>query len=402
MAQIRVKELRFVHPAELAADERNWREHPEAQRKALQAMVDSVGVVDALIARETPDGLVLIDGHLRRDMLAEQELPVIIVDLDEDEAGQVLATLDPIAAMAQTNQDALQALVDATKPPIDWPRVMSRVGIPDAGQDDVAEPEDEAEPETSRGDVWILGKHRLMCGDATDPEDVARLLGGAEPRLMVTDPPYGVSYDADWRNRKPVGGLFGPHADYPSRAGKVTGDDEAYWLEALQLAPSAVAYVWSASLTSPESYLAVESAGFQVRNQIIWRKRHFIISRGHYHWQHEVCWYGVKPGQGAGWRGDRRQSTLWDIQTRIGAIGEEVDFTDHSVVKPVECMERPLRNHDGDVYDPFVGSGTTIIAAERQARTCYAMEIEPRYVDVARKRWEAYTGNTAVLEQADG
>lgn len=124
MAQIRVKELRFVAPAELASDERNWRLHPKPQRDALKAMVEAVGIVDALIARETPDGLVLVDGHLRRDMLTEQELPVIIVDLDDDEAGQVLATLDPIAAMAKANLDALQQLMDTTSPPIDWEGMM--------------------------------------------------------------------------------------------------------------------------------------------------------------------------------------------------------------------------------------------------------------------------------------
>ena len=264
-------------------------------------------------------------------------------------------------------------------------------GDPDA----VVEPP--VEPVSKRGDVWTLGRHRLMCGDSTDADDVARLLDGATPWLMVTDPPYGVEYDPDWRNNSPgLDGQFGPHSKHHSRAGVVTNDNVAVRDGALELAPSVVAYVWSASLKILEAVRGLNAAGFELRTLLVWRKQHFAISRGHYHWQHELCWYGVRKGQPAKWIGGRRQSTIWDIQTSMGNIGPQVDFTDHSTVKPVECMERPIRNHEGDVYDPFVGSGTTIIAAERQGRACYAMEIEPRYVDTAIARWEQYTGGKAV------
>ncbi len=121
-----------------------------------------------------------------------------------------------------------------------------------------------------------------------------------------------------------------------------------------------------------------------------------VISRGHYHWQHECLWYGVLSGKTAKWRGDRSQTTVWDITWDRNVEGG------HSTQKPVECMERPLRNHEGDVYDPFVGSGTSIIAAERQNRTCYAMEIDPAYVDAAVTRWEAYTGGAAAKDEKRG
>jgi DNA modification methylase len=128
---------------------------------------------------------------------------------------------------------------------------------------------------------------------------------------------------------------------------------------------------------------------------VIWRKPRFIISRGHYHWQHEPCWYAVRKGGSAKWCGDRSQSTVWDIALKDG--GED---TNHSTQKPVECMARPIRNHGGkddDVYDPFLGSGTTIIAAEQLGRRCYGLELSPAYCDVIVARWEKLTGRKAEL-----
>ena len=240
-------------------------------------------------------------------------------------------------------------------------------------------PETPKNPVSRVGDIWTLGKHRLMCGDATKPEHVERLLDGAKPDLMVTDPPYGVGYDAEWRQRVLPRG---------KRAiGKVVNDDRADWREAYALAPGPIAYVWMDWLTSPVDGLM--ACGFDARTMIVWVKNQFVISRGHYHGQHEPCWYAVRKGASAQWRGDRKQTTVWNIDK------PRKSETGHSVQKPVECLQRPIRNHAGDVYDPFVGSGTTIIAAEREKRRCYAMEIDPAYVDVSVKRWEDFTGRKA-------
>ena len=385
MPRNRIRELRTVRAGDLKGDPRNWRKHPKAQREALQAMLDRVGWADAVIARETPEGLVLVDGHLRADLDADAEVPVLVVDLDEKEAGQVLATLDPLAAMAEANTEALSKLLQEVTVPIDlgdlFPTLPGLQPELPPAPDDAVEPV--ADPITKRGDVWQLGRHRLMCGDSTDADDVARLLDGAKPRLMVTDPPYGVEYDASWRNENL------PYA--PVRVGQVTNDsDPAGWRAALERYSAPVAYVWS----PPGDYQIVfasilQQAGYEIRCQLIWRKQIHVISRGHYHWRHEPCWYAVRKGASAKWIGDRSQSTVWDVTWDKNVEGG------HSTQKPVECMERPIRNHEGDVYDPFVGSGTTIIAAERQNRTCYAMEIDPGYVDAAVKRWEAYTGGKA-------
>ncbi len=257
-------------------------------------------------------------------------------------------------------------------------------------------PEAPVDPVSRPGDVWLLGAHRLVCGDCTDPLVVDRALAGVKPHLMVTDPPYGVDYDPDWRNRadrangKPYGA---------SAIGLVTNDTRADWREAYALFPGDVTYVWHPpGARQVEFFESLVAAGFEVRMQIIWAKSHFPIGRGNYHVQHEPCWYAVRKGKTAHWAGDRKQTTVWQIDKPAKSE------TGHSTQKPVECMRRPIENNSSPgqaVYEPFSGSGTTIIAAEMTGRACHAIEIAPEYVDVAVKRWQAFTGKQAVLE-ADG
>lgn len=249
-------------------------------------------------------------------------------------------------------------------------------------------PEAPEEPKTKLGDLYILGEHRLLCGDSTKAEDVEKLMNGNSPELMVTDPPYGVNYDANWRNeaKRPDGTPYGASA-----LGKVNNDDQADWTEAYSLWGGKVAYVWHAGTASPLVGGNLESCGLVLRNLIIWGKNQHAISRGNYHHKHEPCWYAVRKGENAGWIGDRSQTTLWDIDK------PRKSETGHSTQKPVECMETPLKNHEGDVYDPFLGSGTTLIAAEKTNRKCYGMELDPKYCDVIVKRWEDFTGKKAQL-----
>ena len=246
-----------------------------------------------------------------------------------------------------------------------------------------------AEPVTRRpsrlGDVWRLGDHRLVCGDATDPDVVALALHGIVPHLMVTDPPYGVNYDPTWRAKVHPGHAIGA-------IGAVTNDHVCDWRAAWALFPGDIAYVWHSSLTGHVVRAGLEACKFAMRSQIIWDKGRLIISRGHYHWRHEPCWYAVRKGKTARWAGDRRQVTVWQIPHRRSETG-------HGTQKPLLAMQRPMENNSrvGDaVYDPFVGSGTTIIAAETLGRRCHAIEIDPAYVDVAVARWEAWTGRAAV------
>ena len=143
------------------------------------------------------------------------------------------------------------------------------------------------------------------------------------------------------------------------------------------------------SLHLPVTARGLEACGFIRRSLIIWDKGHIVPSRGHYNWRHESCWYAVKKGAQAHWQGGHKASTLWDIDN------PRKSETGHSAQKPVECMQRAIHNHRGDVYDPFVGSGTTVIAGEQEGRSVYAIENEPAYIDVSVKRWEEFTGQKA-------
>lgn len=262
----------------------------------------------------------------------------------------------------------------------------------DTDPDDV--PETPTDPVTERGDVWILGRHRITCGDSTCAEDVARVLAGVKPHLMVTDPPYGVEYDPAWRNDV----TRADGSKVTARAvGKVMNDDRADWREAYALFPGDVAYVWCAP--GPLNCMVHDSlhaAGFPPRMQIVWAKNQLVIGRGHYHAQHENCWYAVRKGRTAHWAGDRKQSTIWNIDK------PRRSETGHGTQKPVERMKRPIENNSSPgqaVYEPFSGSGTTIIAAEMTGRSCHAIELSSAYVDVAVLRWQAFTGLEAVLEE---
>ena len=245
------------------------------------------------------------------------------------------------------------------------------------------------------GDVFELGAHRLMCGSSVESADVKKLLAGAKPHLMVTDPPYGVEYDPKWREAvtKPIG---------PASLGEVKNDGRADWREAWRLFPGDVAYVWHASAFAPIVQASLEAEGFEHRAQIIWVKASIVFSRGHYHWQHEPCLYMVRSGGNGRWAGDRKQSTVWQING-LNPVGSdrrpEDKRTGHSTQKPVECMRRPMVNNSQPadmVYEPFAGSGSTLIAAEDTGRACFAMELHPPHVDLILARWEAFTGKKAV------
>ncbi len=229
------------------------------------------------------------------------------------------------------------------------------------------------------GDLWQIGEHRLLCGDSTKAKDVARVLMGDVPFLCVTDPPYGVNYDANWRNEadRANGKSYGARA-----VGRVTNDDRADWRQAWQLFPGDVIYSWHPpGATSLIHADALQASGFQIRMQIIWAKNHFPIGRGDYHVKHEPCWYCVRDGKAAKFTDDRTQNTLWEIDK------PNKSETGHSTQKPLECMARPIRNHESEfIYDPFLGSGTTMVASQNLTRKCRGIEISPNYCAVILQR----------------
>jgi DNA modification methylase len=250
------------------------------------------------------------------------------------------------------------------------------------------------EPFCKKGDLWQLGKHRLLCGDCTDALNVKKLLGDEKPTLIVTDPPYGVNYDPTWRNGYGLG--VGKRS-----LGKVKNDDIIDWSGAFALFDAPVMYVWHAGKYAAQVAESLIKCGYDIISQIIWAKQHFALSRGDYHWQHEPCWYAVKKGHQHNWQGKRDQATVWEIKSNNSFGNAKKEETwGHGTQKPVECMLRPIVNNSkegGLIVDCFLGSGTTIIACEQSGRICYGCELDERYCDIIVRRWEKLTNEKAVL-----
>jgi DNA modification methylase len=267
-------------------------------------------------------------------------------------------------------------------------------------------------PVSRLGDLWVCGdarsQHRVLCADSTSPEAVARLLGERKPQLMVTDPPYGISLDSEWRDRAGLNSCGPAEASYMKHrtAGHtettISGDTRADWSEAFELVPSLqIAYVWHASVFTREVLNGLLRINFLYPQQIIWNKGRTVLTRTHYWYQHEPCWYVRK--KNAPWFGKAGEnSTIWDSPSPKFIMGgsDEQKF-DHPTQKPAELMRRPILNHlkrGGLVYDPFLGSGTTLAAAELTERVCIGIELDPKYVDVIVQRWETLAGKKAKLD----
>lgn len=389
---------------------RNPRKNDEAVDKMVAA-IREFGFRIPVVAKS--DGSV-VDGHLRLKAAHKMGMDTVPVALaDELTDAQVKAfrlLANRSVNWADWDDDLLklefEELVDMgfdlELTGFDSSEIDAMLAVFDP-DDALTDPDDELEipagpPVSQLGDVWILGNHRIICGDCTDASVVERLLAGARPHLMVTDPPYGIEYDADWRNDALAGK---PRADGKigggGRAvGVVLNDDVADWRDAWALFPGDVAYVWHADKFSNVVADSLSASRFIIRNLIVWAKNNLVIGRGDYHNKHEPCWYVVRKGATGHWNGDRKQTTLWEIDKPMKSE------TGHSTQKPVECMKRPIENNSlpGDaVYEPFSGSGTTIIAGEMTGRRVYAVELNPAYVDIACTRWSNFTGKPVMHEQ---
>jgi DNA modification methylase len=287
-------------------------------------------------------------------------------------------------------------------------RFLADAGLEDRANEAPPLPDD---PVTRPGDLWLCGKHRILCGDATSPEAVARLLGERKPRLMVTDPPYGISLDSEWRDRAGLNSYGAAEPSYMKKRTsghtetKISGDTRADWSEAFSLVPSLeVIYAWHASIHTSEVLAGLLRIGFLYPQQIIWDKGRTVLTRTHYWYQHEPCWYVRK--KNAPWYGKAGENaTVWSaVSPKFIFSGSDEQKYDHPTQKPVELMRRPILNHTkrGElVYDAFLGSGTTLAAAELTERTCCGMELDPKYVEVVILRWQSLVGKQATLE-ADG
>lgn len=274
--------------------------------------------------------------------------------------------------------------------------------------DEDAVPEVQPNPVAKAGDLFVLGNHRMICGDCTDAGVVTRLLGNARPLLLVTDPPYGIELDSEWRDRAGLNGCGPAEASYMKHRTEghhetsISGDTRADWSEAFELLPDLqVGYVWHASKFTSEVLAGLLRIGFLHHQQLIWNKGRTVLTRTLYWFQHEPCWFVRK--KNAPWYGKAGEnSTVWDSPSpKFIMGGSEEEKFDHPTQKPIELMRRPILNHTlpgESCYDPFLGSGTTLISAEQTGRVCFGVELDPKYVDVIIRRWQQYTGKQAVLD----
>ena len=395
----RIKELRRVKASELLPNPKNWRTHPVAQQDALKGILAEVGFAGAVLVRELDDGsLMLIDGHMRAETTHDQEIPVLVLDVDEAESDKLLATFDPIAAMAESDPHALDALLRNVDTGSEALQKMLAELADGAGlyqdkkvvEDEVPEPP--ADPITKPGDLWILGEHRVLCGDSTKAEDVGRLMAGAKADLWLTDPPYNVDYTGKTKDALKVEN--DSMSDKNFREFLVGCFSQAF--ETMK--PGASYYIWHSDSEGYNFRGAVHDCKQKVRQCLIWKKNTLVMGRQDYQWKHEPCLYGWKDGASHGWYTDRKQTTILEFDRPSRSL-------EHATMKPVALISYQIGNStapQGLAYDPFLGSGTTLIAAEQLGRKCYGMEISPAYCDVIVHRWEKLTGKTATLEVKNG
>jgi site-specific DNA-methyltransferase (adenine-specific) len=331
-------------------------------------------------------------------MVGDQEIPVLVLDVDESEADKILATFDPIGAMAETNKENLDAILRGIQTSDEEVAKLLSDLAQDAGlylgedadlltdPDDVPDaPED---PITKQGDLWLMGEHRLLCGDSTNAEDVTRLMNGRKADLWLTDPPYNVAYTGKTQDALTIDNDSMGDADFRSFLVK------CFQIAFDNLKAGGSYYIWHADTEGLNFRGAINDCGETLRQCLVWQKNVMVMGRQDYHWQHEPCLYGWKKGASHGWYNDRKQTTLlvFDRPSRS---------TEHPTMKPVRLFQYQIGNStapQGLVFDPFLGSGTTLIACQELGRTCYGLELSPSYCDVIVARWEAATGKKATLE----
>ncbi len=368
------------------------------------------------------DGQV-IDGHLRLKAarkLEITEVPVILCD--EWTAAQVKAfrlMVNRSVTWADWDEELLavelgelrESDFDLSLTGFGVQEIDALLAIHDDLNADTVPPVPDT-PVSVAGDLWICGNaknpHRILCGDSTSPEAVAKLLGNRKPHLLVTDPPYGIQLDSEWRDRAGLNGCGPAESSYMKNRTEghtettISGDTRADWSEAFELVPSIeCGYIWHVSKFTREVLDGLLRIGFLHHQQIIWDKGRTVLTRTHYWFQHEPCWYVRK--KNAPWFGKAGEnSTIWNSPSPkfiMGGSGEEK--FDHPTQKLVELFRRPILNHlkRGElVYEPFLGSGTTLAAAELTDRVCYGIELDPKYVDVVVQRWQTLSGKEAILD----
>lgn len=400
--------INMIATSKLKNYDRNARTHSNEQIEIIKNSIKAFGFNDPI---ECDKNMVVISGHARLRAAIELgviEVPTVIHEhlSERDKRGYILAANKSALSAEWDNNLLSTEIIDLNIQELD----LKLTGFSEEELQNILNPEiinyeiienevHNTDSETKsiickKGDLWILGNHKLKCGDSTNSDDVNHVMENIKSNLMITDPPYGVNYEPEWRNKISYG---------ENRVlGKVTNDSLFDWTGTYSLFEGNVAYVWHAAKYAIEVGRHLKNCNFEIISQIIWAKQHFALSRGDYHWKHEACWYVVRKGEKHSWNGKRDQSTLWEINNNSFGLNKEEDYLGHATQKPLECMQRPIENNSKPkewIYDPFGGSGTTLIACEKTGRQCAMIEIEEKYCDNIIKRWQKCTNKKAILEK---
>lgn len=375
-----------VSISEIKPYDRNAKKHDEKQIKNVMESIKQFGFAQPVVIDKNN---VLIIGHCRYEAskrLKLKEIPTVRMDELSQEQVDKLRLLDNKLNESEWDMDLL---IDDI-PELDFDGFDIDWGLPDILDDteitEVDVPDVPEEPTVKRGEVWQLGAHRLMCGDATDINDIEKLVGGDKIDLYITDPPYNVDYTGKTKDSLKI--KNDKQDDDSFRQFLVSAFNSAKSV----MKAGASYYIWHADSEGYNFRGACKDIGWQVRECLIWSKNSMVLGRQDYQWQHEPCLYGWNEGSHA-WYSDRKQTTIlkFDRPSRS---------KEHPTMKPIALFDYLIKNSSkqGDnILDNFAGSGTTIMACEQNNRNAYCMELDPKYCDVIIKRWENYTGNKAVL-----
>jgi DNA modification methylase len=404
-----LRNYKSVFVSNLIKYKSNARTHSSEQIDKIVQSINEFGFTNPLLIDEENN---IIAGHGRLDAaisIGMDEVPcIVLAGLSEPQKAALVIADNKIALDAGWDFSILQSQFEFLKNN-DYNLELTGFGLaelceifpeqlPETFCDEDECPDVPEEPITKPGDVWLLGEHRLMCGNSTVPTDVEKVLDYHLPNIMITDPPYGVNLDMSWRDiAKPDGSK--------NNKNLIKNDDRSDWYDAYILFTGSIVYVWHANLYTDIVMNNLRDAGFDIKQSIIWNKSHLVLGRSNYHWKHEPCWYAIKKGSTSNWKGDRKQTTVWDCPSpKASCSGSKDDKTEHPTQKPVELFEKSINHHTNPgeyVYDPFAGSGTLMIACEKTKRRALMLELDPKYCDVIIKRYENYTNKKAVLEVKD-
>lgn len=385
-------EIQYRRLDEITPYENNAKTHDQTQINNVAESIKQYGFVQPVVIDR--DGVIVI-GHCRvmaAKKIGMKSVPCVCVDDLTPEQVKALRLVDNKTNESPWDFDLLAPELeelDLTGFDFDWELPVK--DNTEIKEDEAPEVDESQPPVTRTGDVWKLGRHRLMCGDSTSAGCVQKLMGGVQADLLLTDPPYGVDYTGKTKDALKI-----------ENDAKNDDDFIAFLRQAFEAAdsvlkPGAVFYIWHADSKAYVFRMACQVVGWEVRQVLIWVKNAMVMGRQDYQWKHEPCLYGWKAGAGHLWASDRKQTTVLEFD-------RPTKNKEHPTMKPVALFDYQIKNNTkgGDiVLDLFAGSGTTVIACEQNGRAAYVMEYDPRYCDVIVKRWENLTGEKAVLVNDD-